>query len=270
MPPQASGTGAAAGASGQARKPVRSAGSGPATPQATPRGTQSTPRGSGSTPRGTSPSGVPLPGAGKGRGMVRSHKVVFLGEQGTGKTSVIRQFMYRSFDQVYQATVGIDFVSKMLCPEGRSQAVRLQLWDTAGQERFRALIPGYLRDSSACIVVYDITSRASFDSVRSWVDQVLQDRGREEVVLVLVGNKVDLEAERVVQKEEGSALAEELKMLFFEASARTAQGVDEIFNGVALALPSDTRSNKYEPDDEIVLEPHPELKEKQSREKCQC
>merc|ERR1719382_300293 len=131
--------------------------------------------------------------------------------------------MYRSFDQNYQATVGMDFVSKLLPPEGvRSHAVRLQLWDTAGQERFRSLIPGYLRDSSACIVVYDITSRPSFESIRGWVDQAFQDHARpREFVIALVGNKADLEAERSVSTEEGEALAKELGMLFFEASART-------------------------------------------------
>merc|ERR1712113_637761 len=112
-------------------------------------------------------------------------------------------------------------------------AVRLQLWDTAGQERFRSLIPGYLRDSSACILVYDITSRPSFESIRGWVDQALQDHAKpKEFVRALVGNKSDLEDERSVSTQEGEALAKELGMLFFEASARTSSSVDAIFSGV--------------------------------------
>jgi len=201
----------------------------------------------------------------------RSHKVVFLGQSGTGKTSIIRQFMYRSFDQSYQATIGMDFLSKQLCPKGCARAVRLQLWDTAGQERFRALIPGYLRDSSACIVVYDITSRPSFEGARSWVDQALQDRSRKEVVLALVGNKVDLEVERAVPREEGEALARELDMLFFEASARTAACVDEIFESVALALPAETAPVKTElGDDEIVLHAPREGQARQSSRRGCC
>merc|ERR1719382_184485 len=126
--------------------------------------------------------------------------------------------MYRSFDQCYQATVGMDFVSKLLPAEGqRRHAVRLQLWDTAGQERFRSLIPGYLRDSSACIVVYDITSRNSFENARGWVSQALEERTAQDLVLALVGNKLDLEAQRAVTSEEGVALAKELGMQFFEA-----------------------------------------------------
>lgn len=188
----------------------------------------------------------------RSKGPVRSHKIVFLGQAGTGKTSIIQQFVHRSFDQCYQATVGMDFVSKVLNAEGGQRPVRLQLWDTAGQERFRALIPGYLRDSSACVVVYDITSRESFESIRGWVEQAIEDRPGRDFVLALVGNKVDLEAQRTVSYMEGQALAEELCMLFFEATARKCDLVDAIFEGVAAALPSETPT-KNESDEEIVL-----------------
>mmetsp|Transcript_7831 Transcript_7831/g.24774 ORF Transcript_7831/g.24774 Transcript_7831/m.24774 type:complete len:201 (-) Transcript_7831:26-628(-) len=182
---------------------------------------------------------------------MQKHKVVFLGDEAAGKTSLVRRYMYDTFEENIQATIGMDFQSKTVHFEERT--VRLQLWDTAGQERFRALIPGYLRDSSACIVVYDITSRPSFEGARSWVDQALQDRARKELVLALVGNKVDLEVERAVPREEGEALARELGMLFFEASARTADCVDEIFEGVALALPLDAVPGKSELDDEEIV-----------------
>ncbi|KAB5543302.1 hypothetical protein PHYPO_G00077490 [Pangasianodon hypophthalmus] len=88
---------------------------------------------------------------------LRKFKLVFLGEQSVGKTSLITRFMYDSFDNTYQATIGIDFLSKTMYLEDRT--IRLQLWDTAGQERFRSLIPSYIRDSAAAVVVYDITSR---------------------------------------------------------------------------------------------------------------
>jgi hypothetical protein len=84
------------------------------------------------------------------------YKVVFLGDQGTGKTSIIKAFVYSAFDANYQATIGIDFLSKTMSLEDRT--VRLQIWDSAGQERFRSLIPSYIRDSSVAVVVYDITS----------------------------------------------------------------------------------------------------------------
>ena len=84
------------------------------------------------------------------------YKLVFLGNQSVGKTSIITRFMYDTFDSTYQATIGIDFITKTMYLEDRT--IRLQLWDTAGQERFRSLLPSYIRDSTVAVVVYDITS----------------------------------------------------------------------------------------------------------------
>jgi len=115
---------------------------------------------------------------------LNKYKLVFLGEQAVGKTAIITRFMYDTFDFNYQATIGIDFLSKTMYLEDRS--VRLQLWDTAGQERFRSLIPSYIRDSSAAVVVYDITNRPSFLNTSKWIDDVRTERGKD-VVIVLVG-----------------------------------------------------------------------------------
>jgi len=93
---------------------------------------------------------------------LRKFKLVFLGEQSVGKTSLITRFMYDNFDAQYAATIGIDFLSKTMYLDDRT--VRLQLWDTAGQERFRSLIPSYIRDSSVAVVVYDVTSISSYAS----------------------------------------------------------------------------------------------------------
>ena len=94
---------------------------------------------------------------------LRKYKVVFLGKQSVGKTSLITRFMYDSFDNTYQATIGIDFLSKTMYLEDRT--VRLQLWDTAGQERFRSLIPSYIRDSTVAVVVYSMNVRIAPNSV---------------------------------------------------------------------------------------------------------
>merc|ERR1712196_425783 len=139
------------------------------------------------------------------------YKLVFLGDQGAGKTSIITRFMYDSFDKNYQATIGIDFLSKTMYLEERT--VRLQLWDTAGQERFRSLIPSYIRDSSVAVVVYDITNRASFLNTSKWIEDVRNERGND-VIIVLVGNKTDLDDLRQVSEEEGQAKAKE-KNIFF-------------------------------------------------------
>ena len=96
------------------------------------------------------------------------YKIVFLGDQSVGKTAIIMRFTQDSFDVKYQATIGIDFLTKPVQIEDK--VVRLQLWDTAGQERFRSLIPSYINDSSAAVVSYDTTNRQSFENVKMWVD----------------------------------------------------------------------------------------------------
>lgn len=165
---------------------------------------------------------------------LRKFKLVFLGEQSVGKTSLITRFMYDSFDNTYQATIGIDFLSKTMYLEDRT--VRLQLWDTAGQERFRSLIPSYIRDSTVAVVVYDITNMNSFQQTSKWIDDVRTERGSD-VIIMLVGNKTDLSDKRQVAIDEGEKKARELNVMFIESSAKSGYNVKQLFRRVAAALP---------------------------------
>jgi Ras-related protein Rab-6A len=142
--------------------------------------------------------------------------------------------MYDSFDSTYQATIGIDFLSKTMYLEDRT--VRLQLWDTAGQERFRSLIPSYIRDSSVAVVVYDITSQKSFQQTRKWVDDVRGERGND-VIIVLVGNKTDLNDKREVTAQQGEEEAKKHGLMFIETSAKVGHNVKALFKRIAQALP---------------------------------
>ena len=142
--------------------------------------------------------------------------------------------MYDSFDNMYQATIGIDFLSKTMYLEDRT--VRLQLWDTAGQERFRSLIPSYIRDSSVAVVVYDISSLKSFQNTRKWVDDVRGERGQD-VIIVLVGNKTDLGDKREVTQQMGEDEAKKCGALFVETSAKVGANVKNLFRRIAQALP---------------------------------
>lgn len=164
------------------------------------------------------------------------YKIVFLGEQGVGKTSLITRFMYDTFDDNYQATIGIDFLSKTMYLDDKT--IRLQLWDTAGQERFRSLIPSYIRDSRAAIVVYDITKRDSFEHIDKWIEDVNNERGKESVILCVVGNKTDLGEDRQVSTEEGKTKAELLgASIFMETSTKAGHNVKNLFKKIAKTLP---------------------------------
>lgn len=188
---------------------------------------------------------------------LRKFKLVFLGEQSVGKTSLITRFMYDSFDNTYQATIGIDFLSKTMYLEDRT--IRLQLWDTAGQERFRSLIPSYIRDSAAAVVVYDITNVNSFQQTTKWIDDVRTERGSD-VIIMLVGNKTDLADKRQITTEEGEQRAKDMNVLFIETSAKTGYNVKQLFRRVAAALPGmDTTQDRSREDMiDIKLEKPPE------------
>mmetsp|Transcript_72032 Transcript_72032/g.188768 ORF Transcript_72032/g.188768 Transcript_72032/m.188768 type:complete len:212 (+) Transcript_72032:100-735(+) len=184
---------------------------------------------------------------------LNKYKLVFLGEQAVGKTSVITRFMYDTFDNNYQATIGIDFLSKTMYLEDRT--VRLQLWDTAGQERFRSLIPSYIRDSSGAIVVYDITNRASFLNTSKWIEDVRSERGSD-VVIVLVGNKTDLADRRQVSTEEGEEKAKENGVMFIETSAKMGYNIKALFRQLAQALPGQDEAAQGDPaQPTVVLDP---------------
>ncbi|OUS47362.1 ras family-domain-containing protein [Ostreococcus tauri] len=177
------------------------------------------------------------------------YKLVFLGDQSVGKTSIISRFMYDKFDNSYQATIGIDFLSKTMYLEDRT--VRLQLWDTAGQERFRSLIPSYIRDSSVAVIVYDVSSRASFENSAKWVAQVKAERGGD-VIIALVGNKMDLDG-REVSVQEGEQKAKDEGVMFIETSAKAGFNVKVLFRKIAAALPGLETPRRAEGEDLVEV-----------------
>ncbi|KAL1495030.1 hypothetical protein ABEB36_010516 [Hypothenemus hampei] len=196
---------------------------------------------------------------------MKKYKLVFLGEQSVGKTSLITRFMYDSFDTYYQATIGIDFLSKTIYLQDKT--VRLQLWDTAGQERFRSLIPSYIRDSQVAVVVYDVTNSNSFELTNKWIEDVRNERGHQ-VIIVLVGNKVDLENIREVPTEKAQSLAKELNILFIETSAKCGYNIKQLFRRIGDALPQLDPSLKAESLEDVCL--RNQISTKSTNEKTYC
>eukprot|EP00727_Mastigamoeba_balamuthi_P009207 m51a1_g4909 putative rab gtpase (226) ;mRNA; f:180885-182108 len=162
-------------------------------------------------------------------------KLVLLGEMSTGKTSVVSRLVKNTFTNKVEATIGASFLVHRMPVEGR--VIKLDIWDTAGQERFRGLAPLYFRGARAAVIVYDITNKESFETMKYWVSKVDKD-----AVLALVGNKLDLEAERAVQTKQALDYVRQIeegggqRPIFRECSAKTGDGVHELFTDVCNRL----------------------------------
>merc|ERR1712187_838556 len=118
--------------------------------------------------------------------------------------------------------------------------VNFEIWETAGQERYKPLAPMYYRDAAAAVIVYDITSKESFDAAKSWVVE-LQSTG---TLIALAGNKSDLDATRVIERETAKAYAEQMGILYMETSARNGQNVNELFHEIAVRLPKQSKEDE--------------------------
>jgi Ras-related protein Rab-6A len=171
---------------------------------------------------------------------VTRHKIIFVGDAGVGKTTIISRIMDNPFNDAYEPSIGVDFMSKSI--SFRGQNIKLQMWDTAGQEKYKGLIPSYVRNSSIVFLIYDVSVKTSFDNIPTWINFI---RSIENNTLVLCGNKIDLE-EREVKKEDGEALAQKEGISFFEVSAKTGDGIKNMFyNSVAdLSTFTEHNSNK--------------------------
>jgi Ras-related protein Rab-2A len=153
-------------------------------------------------------------------------KYIIIGDPSVGKSNILLKYAHNKFTNEYQATIGVEFGAKNLTLDGK--IFRIQIWDTAGQENFRSITRAYYKNSVCAIVTYDITNRNSFENVQDWIDEV-KSQTPKEILLVLVGNKIDLENERVVSFDEGKKLSKNNDMLFFETSAKNGNGINDVF-----------------------------------------
>ncbi|MFW9973165.1 MAG: GTP-binding protein [Candidatus Odinarchaeota archaeon] len=163
------------------------------------------------------------------------YKLSLIGDNGVGKTSMAQRYVHGIFKADYKATIGT-YISKKECGFTElGTSVRFMIWDLAGQSQFERLWPDYLTDSRAGIIVFDITSRETFENVKKWYD-IITRVALPHIVLILVGNKVDLEASREISAEEGIELAKDLGIYYMETSAKTNENIDDVFEWIALQI----------------------------------
>ena len=159
--------------------------------------------------------------------------IILLGSSSVGKSNMMNQFLRGKFGEVYFATIGINCLNKLFIFDGKK--VKINYYDTAGQERYNSLNLTLLRKADGVILVYDITSQESFRKIDFWI-QELHNKNKDSKVLMLVGNKTDLDNERKVSFQEGEKKANEIGCPFMETSAKTNHNIKECFEKASRIL----------------------------------
>ena len=150
-----------------------------------------------------------------------SFKLIVIGDSSVGKSCLTAQAVRNNFIEFYQATVGFEFLTFNL--RINTKIIKLQIWDTCGQEVYKSLISNFYRNCSLALIVYAINNRNSYEHAESWLND-LKNQSNPNVRVFLVGNKCDLEKERLVSKEEGETFKEQKKLdRFIETSAKTGE-----------------------------------------------
>lgn len=153
-------------------------------------------------------------------------KIIMVGDSGVGKSCLLKSFMGDPFQQGYNSTIGVDFEIKPMNIDGRT--VNLQIWDTAGQERFRTITTSYYRISDAVLMVFDVTASDSFANLRPWLEDV-RLYARENVDVLVVGNKVDLKEDRQVDHATAKEFCDRHGLQYIETSAKRHVNVEGCF-----------------------------------------
>jgi Ras-related protein Rab-11A len=154
-------------------------------------------------------------------------KIVIIGDSSVGKSNIISRLVKNEFSQTTKPTIGVDFATKTFTFD--KEQVKIQLWDTAGQERYHAIVSAYYRGSSGAIIVYDVTNQKSFENIRTIWMKNLRNVCDENLPLMILGNKNDLEKDRAVSKLSGDELAMSEKLAFFETSALSGDNINSAF-----------------------------------------
>lgn len=157
-------------------------------------------------------------------------KILTLGDTMVGKSSIVLRFSDDKFDDNIFSTIGIDFKTKYI--KYKNSSVKVLIWDTAGQEKFKNIAKQYYRGANGVLLVYDISSRKSFERVDFWLKELKENNRIDELFICLVANKIDLQDTREITTEEGEKFAKENKINFLEVSAKSGKNIKELFDKI--------------------------------------
>ena len=169
-------------------------------------------------------------------------KFIIIGDAAVGKSNLLVRYTSGQFKEEYQLTIGVEFGSNDVIIGDNTY--RIQIWDTAGQENFRSITRSYYKNTACAIIVYEISNKKSFENISSWIEEC-KNTAPKSILMVLVGNKCDLD-NREVTEEEGREFAEKNGMLFFETSAKTGKNVEELFKQSVKVIDQKIKENYYD------------------------
>uniref|UniRef100_H2YPB5 Ras-related protein Rab-4 n=1 Tax=Ciona savignyi TaxID=51511 RepID=H2YPB5_CIOSA len=172
-------------------------------------------------------------------------KFLVIGSAGVGKSCILHQLLQHKFNDESTHTIGVEFGTRIVHVGGKS--IKLQIWDTAGQERFRSVTRSYYRGAAGAILCYDITRRDTFNSLSNWLTDA-KTLASPNIVIMLCGNKTDLDAEREVTFLEASRFAQENDLLFLETSAVTGENIEDSFNKCAKSILTRIEGGEIDPE----------------------
>ena len=161
-------------------------------------------------------------------------KLILGGDGAVGKTSMVHRFVENKFAKDYKSTIGTSIMKKECKFDGLNSTVRFVLWDLAGQSQFKKVRQSYLSNAEAGILAFDVTNPISFQNIENWHKEILS--ASPNITLILIGNKIDLEDERLVSREDGEKTAENLGIPYIETSAKTGESINDAFRMLALQM----------------------------------
>ena len=165
-------------------------------------------------------------------------KLILIGSSGVGKTSILQRYIQKIFNDDYTCTIGVDFFMKSMKIDDK--LIKLQLWDTAGTEKFKSITTGYYRGANAAFIVFDLTSRKSFENVSEWIENYYKYSNPDyERHVILIGNKSDLKNERIITENEIDDFVKLNKIKYFETSAKNGENIEDTFLFIAEKLMKD-------------------------------